>query len=140
MKQSEAPGRSSVETSSTPTSLILSSTIETTLIDTSTSLPTFTSPIASSLSASTISPNFSNIMHQPITSLFSSQSTEGKKLVHEEDQDDDDVMVSFAEIQFDPEEDNIPDHMLMSGKHYKILNHKFNLLLQIQEDTGGRSS
>ncbi|CAI9260552.1 unnamed protein product [Lactuca saligna] len=33
-------------------------------------------------------------MHQPITSLFSSQSTEGGKSVLEDEQDDDDVMVT----------------------------------------------
>ncbi|CAI9259997.1 unnamed protein product [Lactuca saligna] len=54
-------------------------------------------------------------MNQPITSLFSSQSTEWEKSIPEDDQDAD-VMVSFVEIQFDPEDDNIPDHMLISGK------------------------
>lgn len=49
-------------------------------------------------------------------------------------------MVSFAEIQFDPEEDNINDHMLIPGKQFKILNHKPNSLLQIQANTGGRNT
>ncbi|CAH1422233.1 unnamed protein product [Lactuca virosa] len=60
-------------------SLILSSTIETTLTDTSTSLPYFSSPIPSTLPYSTISLTFSNIMHEPITTLFSLKSTEGEK-------------------------------------------------------------
>lgn len=79
-------------------------------------------------------------MHQPINLLFSSQSTEGEKTVPKSEQDDDDVMVYFAKIQFDPEEDNIPNHMLMPGKQFKILNHKLNSLLQIQEDTGIQNS
>lgn len=49
-------------------------------------------------------------------------------------------MVSFAEIQFNPEEDNIPDNMLISGRKLKIINHKLNSLLQIQADTGGWNS
>lgn len=48
-------------------------------------------------------------------------------------------MVSFADLQFDPDEDNIPDNMIMSGKQFKILNNKLNYLLQIQDDTGGRN-
>lgn len=68
-------------------------------------------------------------MHQPITSLFSSQSTKGGKIVPEDEPNDIDVMVSFAGIQFDPEEENIPDHMLMSRNPFEILNHKLNLFL-----------
>ncbi|CAI9285610.1 unnamed protein product [Lactuca saligna] len=77
-------------------------------------------------------------MNQPITLLFSSQSTEGEKSIPEEDQDND-VMVSFSEIQYDLEDDNIPDHMFMSRKKFKISNHKLSSLLQIQTDTGGRN-
>ncbi|CAI9290984.1 unnamed protein product [Lactuca saligna] len=99
MKHNEAHGTSSIEISSIPTSFILSSTIETTIIDTSTSLPPFSSPITSTLPASTISPTSSNIMHQPITSLFSSQSTKGGKIVPEDEPNDLDVMVSFAETR-----------------------------------------
>ncbi|CAH1430022.1 unnamed protein product [Lactuca virosa] len=114
----EARGTTSVATSSVLFFLISSSTIETTLIDTSTTLPSFHTPIPTSLPASTVSPTYTNIMNKPITSLLSSQSTEGEKIIPEEDHVDvdDDVMVSFAEIQFDPEEDNIPNHILMSGK------------------------
>lgn len=45
-------------------------------------------------------------------------------------------MVSFADVQFDHEEDNIPNHMLMSGKKFKILNRKLNSLLQLQANAG----
>ncbi|CAI9288637.1 unnamed protein product [Lactuca saligna] len=48
-------------------------------------------------------------------------------------------MVSFAKIQFDLEE-NIPDHMLMFGKQFKILNQKLNSLLQLQANAGSRNS
>ena len=76
-------------------------------------------------------------MDEPIITLLSSQSTKGQKTVQEDEPNDDDLMVSFAEIQFDPEEDNIPDNMLMPGKQFKILNHKLNSLLQIQVDLEG---
>lgn len=55
MKHREAHGTSSLETSFVHTTLIISSTIETTLIDTPTYLPPFFSPIPSSLPAFTIS-------------------------------------------------------------------------------------
>lgn len=64
MKQSEAHGTSSVEPSSISITFVLSSTIKTTLIDTFTSLPSFSSPIPSSLPMPTIPPTFSNILHQ----------------------------------------------------------------------------
>lgn len=48
-------------------------------------------------------------------------------------------MVSFVDLQFDPEEENVPDEMIMLGKQVKILNSKLNSLLQIQVDTGGRN-
>ncbi|CAI9286228.1 unnamed protein product [Lactuca saligna] len=136
----EAQGTTSTTTSLIPISLILSSTIETSRVDTSTTLPPFHTPISSSLPASTISTTYSNIMNQPVTSLFSSQSTKGETSIPEDDHDADDVMVSFIEIQFDPEEDNIPDQIHMSGKQIKILNHKLNSLLQIQDDIGGRNT
>ena len=44
-------------------------------------------------------------------------------------------MVSFGDLQFDPEQENIPDHMLMSGKQFKILTRKLNSLLHIHAET-----
>ncbi|CAI9269136.1 unnamed protein product [Lactuca saligna] len=79
-------------------------------------------------------------MHQSITSFFSSQSTKCEKSILEDEKDDDDVIVSFEKIQFNPEEHRIPDHMFMLGKQFKILNYKLNLLLQIQADTWSRNS
>ncbi|CAI9281406.1 unnamed protein product [Lactuca saligna] len=42
-----------------------------------------------------------------------------EKSIHDDNPKDDDLMVSFVEIQFDPEEENIPDHMLMTVKKVK---------------------
>ncbi|CAI9299054.1 unnamed protein product [Lactuca saligna] len=49
-------------------------------------------------------------------------------------------MFSFADIQFDHEEENIPDHMLMSGKQFKILNQKLNFLRYIKANTRSRNT
>ncbi|CAI9285215.1 unnamed protein product [Lactuca saligna] len=38
------------------------------------------------------------------------------------------------------EEEDIPDHMLMSGKQFKILNKKLNSILQSQADAGDQNS
>ena len=81
MPTSEPQVNPPVATSYVPISLVLSSTIETTLIDTSTSLPPFHTPTSTSLPDSTISPTYNNILNQPITSLFPSQSTEGEKSI-----------------------------------------------------------
>ncbi|CAI9271624.1 unnamed protein product [Lactuca saligna] len=40
---------------------------------------------------------------------------------------------------FDPEEENIPDQMLMSGKQFKTLNCKLNSLLQLRADKGNQN-
>lgn len=63
-----------------------------------------------------------------------------KKSEPEPEADDDDVMVSFTELQFDPEEDNIPNEMIMSGRQFNILNSKMNLILQFLADTGSKHS
>lgn len=49
-------------------------------------------------------------------------------------------MVAFGDLQFVLGEENIPDHMSMSGKQFKIMNRKLNSLLQIQADKGSRNS
>ncbi|CAI9294638.1 unnamed protein product [Lactuca saligna] len=55
-------------------------------------------------------------MHEPNTTLFSSQSTEAERIVQEDEPNDDDIMVFFFDdLQFDPEEDNVPDNMIMSS-------------------------
>ncbi|CAI9259591.1 unnamed protein product [Lactuca saligna] len=109
---------------------------ETSAIDNFTSLPPFDSTIPTSLHASTISPTYSNIMDQPITSLFPSQSTEGPKSVPNDNTEEDDIIITFANIKFHQEEENIPDHMLMFAKQFKILNRTLKSLLQRQADVG----
>ncbi|CAI9280023.1 unnamed protein product [Lactuca saligna] len=44
---------------------------------------------------------------------------------------------SFDDLKFDLEEEDIPYHMLMSGKKFKILNKKLKSILQSQADAGG---
>lgn len=52
-------------------------------------------------------------MQQPITSLFQPQSTETPKTVHDDETYDAEFMGSFDNTEFDFEEENILDHMLM---------------------------
>ncbi|CAI9291222.1 unnamed protein product [Lactuca saligna] len=78
-------------------------------------------------------------MHKPITNLFSSQPTKDERVVQEEKSSDEGIMVSFADFQFNPDEDNVPDNMIMSGKQFKNLNNKINSPFQIQADNGGRN-
>ncbi|CAI9285288.1 unnamed protein product [Lactuca saligna] len=118
--------------------LVVSSTFVTSLVDTIVSLPPFLIPTSTKSHPSTHSPTFDNIMQQPITSLFLSQSTEGPKTVNDDETDDGGFVGSFADIEFDPNEEDIPDHMLMSGKKFKILNQKLNSLIQLQADAGGK--
>ena len=47
---------------------------------------------------------------------------------------------TFEALQFDSEEEEIPDHMLMSVKQSKILNRKLNAIIQSQADSGSKSS
>ncbi|CAI9288155.1 unnamed protein product [Lactuca saligna] len=83
--------------------------------DTSTTLPSFVTT-----SLDTNSPTFDNILNQPITSLFSSQSTElpgtHEEAHHSSDDDESVFGGTFGDIQFDPEEENIPDNMILTGK------------------------
>lgn len=43
--------------------------------------------------------------------------------------------IEFAELEFDPEEEDIEDHAIMSGKQYTILNSNLNIVLQFLNDT-----
>lgn len=86
----------------------------------STMLPTFTA---------IVSPTFEKVMQDPITTLFSSQSTDTDNTIHEEEEENDDnVMVSFVDVEFNPNDDDVPDEAIMSGKQFKILNSKMNLM------------
>lgn len=55
----------------------------------------------------------------------------------EPDHDDGSFGGTFEELEFDPEEEDIPDHMMMSGKQFKILNNKLNTIIQSQADAWG---
>ncbi|CAI9281812.1 unnamed protein product [Lactuca saligna] len=55
-------------------------------------------------------------MHESITTIFSSQSTEAERMIHDEEPNDDEIMVSFADLQFDPEEYNVPDNLITSAQ------------------------
>lgn len=54
--------------------------------------------------------------------------------------DEDNVMVGFAKLEFNPKEDNLEDHAIMSGKQIKILNSKLNSILQFLNDSVGKST
>ncbi|CAH1413019.1 unnamed protein product [Lactuca virosa] len=72
-------------------------------------------------------------MQEPSATLFSSQSTEAEKSLNEEEVDDDNFMVSLAELK-------IYDELIMSGKKLKILNSKMNSILQFLVDAGSKNS
>ncbi|CAH1454020.1 unnamed protein product [Lactuca virosa] len=94
---------------------MVTTTIETTVV--SPSEPT--SPPPTSLtppsSTTTFSPNFTGVMQEPIATLFSFQSTEPEKTIHAAEADDDDVMVPFTELQFNPKEEDIPNEFISGG-------------------------
>ncbi|CAI9259245.1 unnamed protein product [Lactuca saligna] len=98
------------------TTFILSSSVPASVLETIVSLPPY---IALNTSQSTYfsnSPTFDTIIHQPITSLFPYQSPVEPQTCNDDEIDDGGFMGSFGEIQFNSEEQNIPNHMLMSGK------------------------
>lgn len=101
--------------------IITSSTFVISTIPTN-SLPPFVSKVITTTS----SPTFENILDQPITSLFASQSTDPPKVISNDETDGGGFGGSFADLEFDPEEENISDHLLMSGKQFQILNRKLN--------------
>ncbi|CAI9288903.1 unnamed protein product [Lactuca saligna] len=57
----------------------------------------------------------------------------------EHNNDDDEFDGTFADIELDPDEENISDNMLLTGKQFKILNRKVNSLLKLQADGGGEN-
>lgn len=77
-------------------------------------------------------------MQELITTLFSSQSTKSKKTIQEEETDDENVMVSFAELQFNHDNEDIHDDLIILGKKFKILNSKINSILQFLADNGSK--
>ncbi|CAI9299835.1 unnamed protein product [Lactuca saligna] len=124
-------GRTTIETS----------TIGTTTFNTTT-IPPPTSPLASSMiipiSTCGVSPTFFKMMQEAITTLFSSQSTDVDQGVHEEENDDD-LMVAFANMHFNLQEDDMHDIAIMSGKQFKMLNSKLNSILEFLNDSVGKT-
>ncbi|CAI9270043.1 unnamed protein product [Lactuca saligna] len=100
------------------------------------SLPPYIIPTTST----TESPTFENIVNQPFTSIFSSQSTDPSKKLEEFENEEGGFGGTFEHMVFDDEEEDFPDHMLMSMKQFKILNKKLNSIIQSQADMGGGSS
>ncbi|CAI9259194.1 unnamed protein product [Lactuca saligna] len=92
VKINESSFISTTGTSSIKTSTIISYTIENSIVETSTTLPPITSPITTSILVSTTSPTYSTIMHELITTLFSTQSTEAGRMIHDEEPSDDEIM------------------------------------------------
>lgn len=66
-------------------------------------------------------------MNEPLTSLFSSQSYEPEVQIKKEEEDD--VMVRFVELDFNPKELNVDDNVIMFAKQFKILNSKLISIL-----------
>lgn len=98
--------------------------------------PTSTIPISST----TISPTFKYILNQPITSMLSSQSTDTPRPSSPTETDHEGFGGTFEDLEFHDEEEDFPDHMLITMKRYKILNQNLNSIIQSQADMGGGSS
>ncbi|CAI9295061.1 unnamed protein product [Lactuca saligna] len=98
--------------------------------------PTSTIPLTST----TVSPTFEHILNQPFTSIFPSQSTDTPKPSSPTDTDNEGFGGTFKNMEFNEDEEEFPDHMLMTMKQYKILNQKLNSIIQPQADLGGSSS
>ncbi|CAI9269990.1 unnamed protein product [Lactuca saligna] len=91
------------------------------------------------ISSIVVSTTFVGVMQEPIATLFSSESTEPEKTIIETNVDDDDVIVAFAKLQFNPKEKDIRNELIMLGKQFKILNSKMNSVLQLLANTGGKN-
>ncbi|CAI9285209.1 unnamed protein product [Lactuca saligna] len=114
--------------------IAISSTFDTSTISTNIYLPLFVSTISTTLPPTTHSPTYHQILQQPITSLFPSQSTDGPKIVNDDDTTvDGEFTGTFDDLEFDPEEENIPDHMLMSGGCHLISKIEVDVMLKAQE-------
>ncbi|CAI9302133.1 unnamed protein product [Lactuca saligna] len=111
------------------------------------SLPPQLTPIIP-ITSTTDSPTFENISKQPITSLFSSQSTDPPTTTSpiqdssfmETEHESKGFGGTFENQEFDEEEIDFLDHMLMTMKQFKILNTKLNSILQSLADLGGVNS
>ncbi|CAI9281121.1 unnamed protein product [Lactuca saligna] len=99
-------------------------------------------PVIISTVPTSSSSNFTQILNQPFTTLFSSQSTdppksnEPPKPLEDSKTEDTGFGGTFEALEFEDEEENFPDHMLISMKQFKILNKNLNSIIQSQVDMG----
>ncbi|CAI9297091.1 unnamed protein product [Lactuca saligna] len=85
-----------------------------------------------------VSPNFQEVMNT-IATFASSQSTE-----HEQRVNEDDILVGFANLEFNPKEDDVLDNAIISGIDMKLeewlvvnshtFNHKIEKLRDVDEE------
>ncbi|CAI9268433.1 unnamed protein product [Lactuca saligna] len=115
--------------------------------DTTVSFSSLVTPIILTTST-TDSPTFANIIQQPFTSLFFSQSTDSPTTTSpikdssfmETEHESEGFGRTFENLEIDEEETDFPDHMLMKMKQLKILNTKLNSILQSRAYLGGGNS
>ncbi|CAI9294351.1 unnamed protein product [Lactuca saligna] len=89
--------------------------------------PPSSPPQTSTISPMTIPinyPTFEGILEKPISTLFSSQSTNQDLRNNKEDE-----RIWFVQLEFDPEEEEIKDQAIMYRNPYRILNSKLNMIL-----------
>ncbi|KAL7612549.1 hypothetical protein Lser_V15G06652 [Lactuca serriola] len=104
------------------------------------SLPVVSIPVTT---LSTTSSIFDHALQNPFTTLFPSQSPENPQSsqpISDNEAEGGAFGGILEDIHFDSEEEDIPDHMLMTGKQFKILNQKLNAIIQSQADSGRMSS
>ncbi|KAL7586161.1 hypothetical protein Lser_V15G40639 [Lactuca serriola] len=99
--------------------------------------------VATTLPITTTSSIFDHALQNPFTTLFPSQSPENH--IPSQQMSDPEVEGGafggvLDDISFDSDEEEIPDHMLMTGKQFKILNQKLKAIIQSQADSGRMSS
>lgn len=87
-----------------------------------------------------VSLTFQVVMNEPITSLFSSQSIEVDNTVTNEEENEDDFMVGFGDLEFNPNENDVPNNVIISSKQFKILNSTINYVLEFMNTSVGKSS
>ncbi|CAI9297224.1 unnamed protein product [Lactuca saligna] len=73
-------------------------------------------------------------MHESITTLFSSQSNEAERMIHDEEPNDDEIMVPFADLQFYPKEENVPDNLIMLAIHSKSFDYDIQKLRDVAKE------
>ncbi|KAL7587313.1 hypothetical protein Lser_V15G40383 [Lactuca serriola] len=108
--------------------------------------PTIQTSLPISLPVTTLSTTssiFDHALQNPFTTLFPSQSPENPQPSQQLSDTEVEGGVFggiLDDIPFDSDEEDIPDHMLMTGKQFKILNQKLKTIIQTQADSGRMSS